>query len=997
MRVSGIVRALHVTACRRSASFFELYGRTPEPKTDEKENTNKTPALSCSTAGHDKDWETCHAALQRFQTQRYIDPNHIPAELPRDALASVAAVLMTSPLRRSAAALGLWKEALELRAHTPAVDIAAATDTATVLLCLGKSALGYETCARLLRHNMSFRHRIETSEAELEDALRFLSVFAVCAAADDRHDIEADYLPFFETALQNAKSVIAGADKSKRSGPAHAVELLAWSLDWCYGDTFNGEHERDAAEALRSLLPQWLLFLFEPFDSAAAQQSTSSFALLSPRWLCEMARRAGDAGDHAHVERLLRYAQRKEATTPSYRIFQLSTRMVDVLVRRFPHLPAATQAVATYGTALHSDALRRFGMTKGGFEAALAVLRTMAGAEPYFVLRTLMRHHSVETAAAVQETVGDVLTGNPQLNWRTALHFTMHEVETANPNWRVYLPETLRLLSDGGQMRHFWSLLQEYNAADGASNVSVAASLAQAMSRSGRWWHAMEVMDLLASAPPPRNLAEESFLNAACTDTLRALLQSRRWQEALEVLELVGDAVPAHEVGVVSQLLMSLPAEAPWRSALQLAEQKGFAVHNAAAVLRVLHDGSASPLQLTAPQQRVAVPVFVQHGRWAFTRALVEQRPGDVRLWRGLLQALERCSDVVDEAAGAFLLSSVPASLADDPCTFCAVVQLFLQHGWYGLLATHLRAVAASAPPSLSSLCKEYQLLLAYLQDATRPPLTHVFTDSYVIHQFIACVAAQHLAVVAQLPGEAAMSKQQVSVYLRVPHDNLGVLRHRGSSGVAASSVKVYTTAASAFLLEHVLHIGADGFLFGYKVPGVSLYSAARGLTQTLQLPGVYLLAYNMSAASSGVFVLHPAVVSPRLYLFTLYVRLCLACLADAPCVPLLATTFFKRYDVVWHNGTTGRHEVTAAVPVESGFEVKTALRTLKMDINAEGWGLVETEPGAGDLYHINAVRYVPRAADGQTCADVQVVTCGQRSLKPINAEADMGSWLLEP
>ncbi|KPI87723.1 hypothetical protein ABL78_3196 [Leptomonas seymouri] len=995
MRASRVVCALRVTACRQSSSFFELYGRAPEPKSEAK-SESKAPVLTCSTAKDDKDWETCRTMLLRFHTQMYINPNHVPVEIPRDTLSSIAAVLTTSPQRRSVAASTFWKDALELRAHTPAVDIAASADTASILLFSAKAALGYETCLRLLR-NTSFRQHIETSSS-VEDTLRFLSVFVMCGTADNRRCVPAELLPVFEAVLHNAKNAIASTEKSKRSGPAHAVEILAWSLDWLYGGRTDSATE--VPPSLRLLLPQWLLFLFEPYDPSVAKESSSAFALLSPRWLSEMARRVGDAGDHQSVEKLLRHAQRKESTTPNYRIFQLSVRIADVFVRCFPRLPATAQAVTTYGTALHCDALHRFGTTKGGLDKTLGVLTTMAGAKPYFVLRTLMRQQPAEAAARVQETAGDVLTGNPQLNWSTALSFTMHAVESANPHWRVYLPETLRLLSDAGKTRLFWNLLQEYNASDSAANLSVAASLAQVMQRSGRWWHAMEVLDLVAGAPPPRTVAEQCFLASACTDTLRALLHGKRWQEALEVLTLVGDAVPVHETAVVSQLLTILPAGAPWESALQLAEKKGFALHEIKALLQVLHDSDASPPPLSPLQHRVAVLVFASRGRWDLMSTLVERHSGDVLVWRGLLHALERCTDAVDESTGTLLLSSLPTTLSQDPRIFCAVAQLCLQHSWYAVLTSYLCTASSSSSTSavIAGLGREYQYLLNYLQSGTRPPLTFTFTDSYVIHQFIACVASQQLAVVATLPDEASGSKQRASAHLRVPYENLGTLHHSTTSNKTtslSSSIKVYSAAACTFLPQHVLHISPDGFLFGYKVPGVSLYASARGMLRALKLPGIYVLAYNMSAASSGVFVLRPATASLRRHALTLGVRLCLASLADVPFVPLMATSFFKSYNMVWHSGTHEWHEVEAEVLAENGLEVKTALRALKKDINAEGWGLVETEPGAGDLYHVIQVRHAACSSEGQIF-DPQIITCGQRRLKPINADADAATWLHE-
>jgi hypothetical protein len=1007
MWVSRTARALCFTACRRSASFFELYGRSPEPQDERrvKSGEGEAPALSCSTTKEDdKDWERCRSGLQRFQAQVYLDPNHVPAELSRHTLASIATALARSPQRRSVAAQKLWKDALELRAHTPVLDVGAAADTSAILLLSERADEGYEAALALLHNNRDFcKHLVTPPPAGVEDALRFLSVFVMCAAADGKGDIPAEVLPTLRAALHHAKSTIASADKSKRSGPAHAVEMLAWSLDWLYGGAAAAAKEGAAAAMLaqlRPLFPQWLLFLFEPFDPAAAAASSSAFSLLSPRWLWVMAQRAGDAGDHEGVERLLRHTQRKEMATPCYCVFQLSTRVADILVRCFPHSPSSAAAVTAYGSALHRDALRHFGSTKEGFSKILHVLTTMSGAEPYFAWRSLLRHQSAEVAATTQEAGGDVLTGNPQLNWATALRFTLHEVEIGNPHWRMYLPETLRLLSDAGKSRPFWNLLQEYNAKDGATNLSVAASLAQMMHRTGKWWHAMEVVDLVAVAPPPRSTVEESFLGSACTDTLRVLLHCRRWQEALEVLTLMGEVVPTHEATVVSQLLTTLPSGAPWASALQLAKDKGFAVQHAETLLRVLHDGAASPSQLTSISHRVALPLFVQHGRWDLLCPLVEHNSGDPQLWRGLLQALERCPDVVDEAVGAFLVSSQPPALSQDVRVFSAIAQLCLHHGWYATLTSYLQTpVAASSSSSsthatLSNLAKEYQYLLQYIQTGTRPPRTFVFTDSYVVHRLVACVAALQVSVVARLPREAAVSKRHATAYLRVPHENLGALRHDPSDCTAAS-IKVYSTAESAFLREHVLYCSSDGILFGYKVPGASLFACARGMLQTLQLSGVYTLAYNMSAASSGVFVLHPTVTSLRNRVLALHVRLCLACLADAPFVPLLATSFFKSYRMVWHGGRTEWHEVEAVVVAENGLDVKAALRMLKRDINAEGWGLVETERGAGDLYHIPHVRYVPRLSDGQPC-DVQVITCGPRSLQPISGDIDTVSWMHE-
>lgn len=1005
------LRALRVTACSHSSSFFELYGRTPEasPSPDEEIaiETKSSVLTSSSCIGGkstleraDADWTACRAALQRVQTRLYTDPKHVPPELPRAALTAMATVLTTSPLRRSSAAHTFWKDALELRALTPAVDIDAAADAAAVLLSSGKATAGYEVCQRLVQH-AGARKRLEAA-SDVEGSLRLLSVWVLCGSGAGHQQLPASSLTVVEAVLRQAKATIAAAEKSQRAGLAHAVEILAWSLDSLYGGVVDGE-AAETLHSVRPLLPQWLLFLFEPFSNAAAEQSSASFALLPPRWLRAMAARAGVEGDHSTLEKLLRHAQRVEATSPTYRLFQLSTYVAGVLVSTFPRHPAAPHAVEAYGTALPRDALHHYGSTREGFGAAVKVLSAMAGPEPYFVLRELMQQQSPEAAAATQEASGDVLTGTPQLNWSAALRFMTREVAEANPEWRSYLPATLRLLSDAGRTRQFFALLAEYNPADATMNVSVAASLAQAMCRSGRWWHAMEVVDLIAAAPPPRSPTEEGMLAAACADTLRALQLNRRWREALDVLTMVGDVVPKHETAVVSQLLTSLPSEAPWEASLLLAEEKGFSVLNTGAVLRVLHGRGVSEqlLQLSRPQRRVAVPLLAQQGRWQplFELAQQQESAGDLSVWLSLLHSLECCADEVAEASGKLMVSSLPPALAEDARTFRVVTQLCLQRGWKGVLDAYLASTAASSSRVTASLSKEYRYLADYVYTGARPPLTFVFTDTYVIHRFVSAVAARQLSVLATLPDAAAVSKKAASAYLRVPYENLGTPQKRrdASSSSSAPSVKVYAAAASAFLPEHVLHLDkGSGFLFGYKVAGANLFAAARGALQTLRLSGIYSLAYNMSAASSGVFVLQPATTPLRCYTFALRVRLCLAHRPDAPFVPLLATSFFSLYSMTWLAGTTEWNEVAAAVFAESGAEVRSLLRTLKRDINAEGWGLVETEAGAGDLYHVTEVQCTLRASKGspQVHADGAVaVTCGPRSLKPLNADANAASW----
>lgn len=964
-----------------------------------------TEGLSSSTAPADPAWQTCQRLLDRFRTRVYANPGRVPPALCDEALASVERLLATSPERRAAAAGNLWQDALALLSHAPDHDVGAAADAATALLLAGHAARSACVCATATAPAVFSSSPREA--AEVQDRLRLLSVQCV-SASECREALPASWAAAAATVLDEAWRVVGVAEKPERSAVAGAVEVLAWSLDCLYALSSTAG-ERVALLALKPKLPQWLQpSLFESRDAAAATGSTPTQPLerLPPRRLLEVAERAERDGDAATLDRLLRCAEAHEERCRGYVIFRLPARIAELLVRRFPHHPSTAAAVATLGTALPCAALQPYGATRDGFEEAVAVLIRMAGPEPYFALQAILRHQPPAAAAAVQERYGDVLTGQRTLNWSTALAFTMRQVAAADPHWRAYVPETLRLLSDAGHTRQLWRLLPEYNAAEATANIPVAASVGRAVRQSGRWWHALEVLDLLAGAPAPRSDTEERLAAAACADTLTALLQAQQWQEALRMFDAVGAALlPPTESAVVARLLTALPSAAPWSYALATADARGLAPPLTKATLRCLHTAGTSPLDFlpTAPQQRAAAVAFAQHGRWDLVHALVRHRPTDVWLWRLLVQALERCCEVVDAATAARLVPApLPPPCLDDEALLGSVAHLCLQRGWFELLTTHLSTLPGSGRASeatpLSRLRLEYEHLLAFAQTGRGPPVGFVFTDSYVIHHFVSCVARRRVSVLAGLPATHAGSKRRASAFLRVPQENLSLPRSSGKrdGGSGAATVRVVSAAAAPHRLEHCVGVAAGGLLVGYKVPAVSVFAEARGMLKALGCDGAYVLAYHLSAAASGLYLLCPA--SGGLAAAALSVRLRLhvriAVLAGAAPVPLLAAAFFSRHAMRWRGGDGDCHEVEAVVDAEGGSKVRQAWRSLKADLNAEGWGPVEPEAGAGDAYHVVEVRVADRDGSSVHAGEVAVFTCDERRLRSADAgDVDAAEW----
>ncbi|KAG5499423.1 hypothetical protein JKF63_07986 [Porcisia hertigi] len=986
MWISKARLAFRFSACRRSSTFFELYGRA-----ESTEVRGAIPASqpSCSTAPADEEWNRFQALLERFQTHTYIHPGQAPARLCRETLKGLERLLASSPRRRSTTVRSLWRDALALWSHLPTHDVTAAADTASALLLSDQAQLGCHVCSQAASHPEYSRGLC--NETELSGCLRLLTVHAMCACYSGE-GVSVRWWTLLADSLEEAKRVISGSDKSRRAPIAHAMEVLAWSLDWLH-------HHSDisvkkALCALKTKLPRWLPLLFEEFNVATAESSSQSLAFLPPRWLLAMATHAESDRDVATLERLLRHALTKEQRYHGYTVFQLSSRVADILVRCFPDHPSAGRAVTVLGTALHCSSLSAYGKTRDGFATTVGVLAWMSGVQPYVAMRTLLRHHSADTAAKTQEQHGDLLTGNPHLNWRTALSFTMQQVEAANPHWRVYLPETLRLLSDAGKSKQFWSFLQEYNASDATANISVAASLSHVMQRSGRWWHAMEVLDLLASAHPPRDTIEDQLMTMACTDTLHVLLQAKRWQEALRVFLLLRDAFPPTASSLVSRLLTSMPTLAPWDTALAAASQRRLACDTTQIILRCVHAGASAALLTHYHQQRLAVPIFAQHGRWDLVRTIVEQRPTEVIFWHALVQAIVNCADVVDEptATTAFPVP-LPQSCVRDMAFVSSFARLCLQRGWLSLLSLHLLSPPASSQDTtttpMSRLRVEYEHLLRFIQSNCRPPPDFVFTDSYVVHQLMSCVTNRRISVVVKLASAVASTKRQASTHLRIPYENLSAPRPEGDGTfvVRASSIR-----AATCLKEHCIVGSSSDIVVGYKVPAASLFASASGLLRVLNNNGVYSLAYHMSLASSGLYLLYPAHGSLSWYAFRLRVHLCLAVLPKAPHVPLLATSFFDRFAMRWRRGQGNRHEVEAVLVAEGGQEVRHAWRSFKTDLNAEGWGPVELEGGAGDMYHIVELHISRRAPTNEgdaMVADVMVFSCRQRSLKPLTADDD--------
>lgn len=962
MRVTRVARCFSSRVCQKVDEFFELYGRPSYLKGGSTDDVPSTELYQLKETASDVA-RTCEEALARFRTRLYASPQHVPAELCRETLIAMRRVVSKPADRNTVRSSKLWQDALSIHGLCVPTDMEAAAATSDILYYGGHygDVVQRFSCERYAAE----MEMLTISEAPLLLGVRLLSTYLM-ACAKSRGAVDAATMQLITRAFQLVRSVTSTAEKANRQRLARAAEVLTWSLDEAYGAACLPS--TTCIDTFRRDCPQWLTHLFEDPNGVTDLSCLPTDRCLTPPRLLLRAAEAAAAGRQLNILwEIYNVVKTRECQQPEYLIFGLSAEVAALIVRAAPQHPGTRGVVAYVGSSLDPEALALLVETKHSWQMALRVLSSMGGSAAYFAMRSIVLHRPPGDAQNLQESVGDLLTCNAQSTWRTALARSMAACASLETNWRASLPETLRLLSDAGKGRLFMTLLPEYDIVNAQDNLSVAASFSRVLRVSGKWWHALEVLDLIANAKPPQDEMSERFLEEACADTISTLQEAKRWRDALDTFKLLQPAMPRRGCPLLCSLLKCMPSSTPWIEALVYAERTYSIPAEVKTALTLLHDPTA-PATLKGPEIAPLVPQLISHGRWQILLAYAQEHPKMAAHWVAYLRSLDRAADDVSLVAHE-VLSKLPELALSDRAVLPVLFQVCMQNGWLGnFLDLLMRRIGAA---TLEPVVAQYQSLAQYIINRQLPPTGMVYQEPYVVHQFALLIAAKSLHITVSVPPNVANSKDSLSTYLRVPSSSIKPGR---ASKDHSTQFVVRGPRACPIPPEYCLFRGSSGVVVGYKAPGAPLYSVARGLLVAISEKDAFSLAYNMGPATSGLFILYLSRLNSKRMILHLQLDLLITPLQGASATPLLASSFFSEYAMVVRATTEQVYTVQASLHTRGGHRAKNVLRELKASLNRNGWGVVEPEQGCGDVYHISKIQI--RLIEAKTAESVD--TCGE-------------------
>lgn len=966
LRPSQRALLLFRTSTARSASteFAELYGRAR--RIDEEEQNSLTSSTSCftSTRGAVQIKEPplrWREKLEAFRTAQYVSPHEVSFETCLGALDALRAAL-DAPAQRNAKQLHkVWRDALEVAQHVKNVSASPAHVHCAFVLFYTQQYSQLRSFVEHLLHHLHAPNTIEMGALEFGSCLRLLSVYFLCTS--ELHCVPSPRLQVLTTQLLvSSKEYVRRLSKEQRHDVVAGVGLLLWAVDWLHHFAEKPcRPDSRQLDELRATVPSWMPFLFLTPSELQALPVSAAMAPQSPPSLLRVrGEQLATSRDLPGLHQLYSYVvEQRERTSRDFAVFSLSPRLGELLLRvAAPGDRVWKTVVDGVGSSLHPRLLAEYGRHPRGYRHAVRVLTTLTGPSAYEALKHVLFNRPMSELAEVQEEHGDVLTGSRQTTWATALAATSDALAIGDSSWRATLPETLRLLSDAGKHRDFYQLLPEYSAAGGEDNLRVAAALGQTVRRTGKWWQALDVLDLVANARVPQEVMEESFLHSACTDTLCALRNARRWREALELFRALKPVMPAAGQHVLCSVVAEMPPSAPWEAALAYVADNCPADGVCETVTaQVSWARGVAPVPRAHGDQKRAVRLLAENGHWRplvdFTRSGVGGKL--LETWKALLHAVEMADG---DDVQAFPFDELPHFLLEDVDVLKQAYHVALHRGWLSSLLVKL--TATSTP-----LCQQYRVLVQFaLTETLLVSEVPSLTDSFVVHSLTAFLTARSFRIAVPVPSPplsspgVMMSADRIASALRIPHACVGKVKK--------TEFILRPLPRLSVPPRYVLH-ATDQFVVGFKAPGASAQSTARGLLHAAAQRGVFVPAYLLPAGASGLCVLLRASTEQSSVQMELDVVARLAPLGPSH-TALLSAVFFRHYRLQPLAGSVEKDGVVTVSLRCCGHGVhgaKECLRRLKADLNAEGWGFVEATTGDGDTFHVSRVRLTSHASDG--------------------------------
>lgn len=906
-------------------SLLELYGRCDAFQEVEKRR-DSLKSLSWASA------------LAVFSSASYLNPQNVSPEVRSNTLRSFCSVVKEHRDINTRTNDQLWTIALNVFQYPKKERRSLWEDRLYCSFVLYRQKK-YFNCVEFSRkelcedtrernhHNLS----LVWTTKELCFCLNFFSVYFMSAVKCQQMLSKNDIAHFCKT-LQIAKDRICHEPNSKEEKEKiiASSQLSIWSLDWVF-------HE---VPIIRNSIPsrkEWAVFFHESISEKIfcievdTLKTESLQSLQVSPWMLHRA-----IADHSQslydLEKIFNVAQDKEKHNYLFTIYDLALEAGSLLLQN--HLsPANDKLLSFLGTSLSPELIALAGNKHQSYRNAQLLLIKMAGLAAYEALRSVVFHLPASAQRLQQEESGDILTpSHPDgQTWLEALQSLQDSLILPDDSWRSKLPHTLRLVSDAGKCRLFYQLLANYDGTcNPSSSLLVASSLAQIMRRSGTWWQATCVLDLISASPLSHlDEKEEFFLRDACLQTIFSLRTGRKWKEALEFYSSLRSVVPPQGFRWMVSIATDLPSNAPWEKVLQILQQEREIPAKFLTALKCIHGGEALPSD--SHGRRHVIRCLVDHGQWE-RLASISKSATDSTMWGFVFAAARRCRLPVSEK---FFSIVSPEAFKEDKnlrlsfaiakengimaCFFKIIksLQISKTSDWYQLVELFVTRVSQ----------KNYRMInaaaLKFFVDVVseKPPRLfftveeNYLSGKYFIHSFGSVLSSFHL-------------KQ---------------LDKKTRTFVAAPPLAVNVTS------QLICYYNSDVILAS-KPYGVDTLSFASGVLRTLECPLCFICPLSVPSNAAGLLVF----VSPLLPTKWCWVTLTVLCnalpiLAGNTCcsTPILACNFISLYQ-----GTVlsvGRKEPPQPTVVQlilhaSILSLSEYFEQVRRDANAEGWDIM-TEP----------------------------------------------------
>ncbi|RNF22452.1 uncharacterized protein Tco025E_03124 [Trypanosoma conorhini] len=928
--------------------FFELYGRNPDAG-DVGDSQPLGPPLSSSTRGVALPADTPAkwvSALNEFSAQLYAKPNEtVHPSVVCKALEALEASASLPHDRRSRRCRDRWESALRVWKHADHSDHRGAALVAAVLYYSG----GYDSVIHMVEERWVAASTRSINTNDLPHVLKLMDIYVLAASFGGRRVPRS----MIGTMQELAENALRKMRDGKMTEVAREYKVFLWALDWYWSRTDDARERHFVSSTFIPLTSKKMrphMFTTEPLSLDAVRG----------RWPPAMLLRAGmqyaTNGAKENLLALFTECKQRELSHDGFRLFQLSIRLADMIsLTPLVNARALSEVVGFCGTALSLDSLKRIGSTPHCRSAVLQVLGRMEGPEAYFAARHVLFHQSAATVSAFQEVNGDIFSGNTRLVWQAALQSMKDAIAQGDMTWRESLPTVLRLLSDAGRTSDFFQLLKEGYIEGEGSSLMTASALGQAALRSGQWWRASDVLDMIASCDPPRARAEDLFLEDACLQTLYALRDAKRWKDALVFYTSLAPVMPKAAHGVLCSVVCGMPASSPWKEALATVQSFGKVPEKFSTTLLCARDpAQVSASKPTAPNSwRYMLQGYAEGGHWRHALECIAGRQ-EVTLdtWISVLRSAQR-SPLGDLSRDFF--ERLPQSVWRHRALLRLAVLIAEGHGYLSELRNALERHKGN------TLVAEYDALVCFLLRGCAPPATLAFTDEYVIHRLLMSPAPSRESICVAV----AWTSSAREVFQRIYRGNMKAFVE-GHYKVHASCIpkKCRGTRQGAFMLRvippHARLTGNDTLVsvlgnavVAYKPPGVETHSYARLLAQRIQVGVMHYPAYLLNSTSCGLILLLKSTIPTKaVHLqMTLFARVFPM---TSMSLPLLSTEFYAAYAMRVVSGpfSDGGVVIKATCYSDPDGLLAGSFYRLKASLAGEGWGMSLQENcarGSGD------------------------------------------------